>query len=42
MPTTDPLTRQSSCTFQRRKMGKVAKIQSVVMETAATAKDNVV
>lgn len=34
---TEPLTRQSSCTSQRRKMGSVAKIQSVVMDTTATA-----
>jgi len=42
MDITEILTRQSSWTSQRRKMGRVAKIQSVEMDTTATAYDSTV
>ena len=42
MAITELFTRQSSWTSQRRKMGSVAKIQSVEMDTTATAYDSTV
>lgn len=42
MAMTDPFTRQSSCTFQSRKMGSVAKTQSVEMDTTTTAYERTV
>lgn len=40
--TTGPLTRQSSCTFQSKKIGRIANTQSVEMDTNATANRSVV
>lgn len=42
MAITELLTRQSSCTSHSRKMGRVAKIQSVEIDTTATAYDSAV
>ena len=42
MPMTEHFTRQSSCTFHSRKMGRIAKIQSLMIETTATAYESVV
>jgi hypothetical protein len=42
MAITELLTRQSSCTSQSRNMGRVAKIQSVDIDTTATAYESAV
>lgn len=39
---TEHFTRQSSCTFQSKKMGRMAKIQSLIIDTKASAYERVV